>query len=235
MYARTVGDKVLTFGVSGMLVRDALVMYDRQTDSLWTQVDGRAVKGALAGRSLALVPSVHATWKEWLALYPDSRVLRKRGEFRTPYADYNRSPSKLGILGRRNPDERLPGKERILGIRHESAAVAFPLKDVRRARRVNAQVGALPIVLAAPSDHLPVLAYQRRAGNRILTFEIGSGQSDSMRDRETGSRWRVSDGVALEGPLAGTKLARAPAYPAFWFGWRSFFPDTTIWTPAPEK
>lgn len=235
MYARTVGDKELTFGVSGMLFRDALVMYDRQTDSLWTQVDGRAVKGPLAGRSLGVVPSVHATWKEWLALYPDSRVLRKRGEFRTSYAEYNRNPSRLGILGRRNPDQRLPGKERVLGIRDGSAAVAFPLKDVRRARLVNTEVGSMPVVLAAPSDRLPVLAYQRRAGGRVLIFELEPSGSASMRDRETGSRWRVADGVAWEGPLAGTRLGRAPAYPAFWFGWRSFFPDTAIWTPAPER
>ena len=62
--------RTLTFGVSGMLLRDSLVMFDRQTDTLWTQVDGRAIKGALTGRRLEIVPAVHATWKEWKRLYP---------------------------------------------------------------------------------------------------------------------------------------------------------------------
>ena len=64
MYARQVDGRTLTFGVSGMLFRDGLVMYDRETDSLWTQVDGRGIKGEFADRALEIVPSIHATWKE---------------------------------------------------------------------------------------------------------------------------------------------------------------------------
>jgi hypothetical protein len=71
VYAREVADRALTFGVSGMLYKDGLVMYDRQTDTLWTQVDGRAVRGKLAGQQLQIVPAIHATWKEWRALYPE--------------------------------------------------------------------------------------------------------------------------------------------------------------------
>ena len=64
VYGRQVGGQVLTFGVSGMLFRDGLVMYDRETDTLWTHVDGRAVRGKLTGHVLEIVPSIHATWKE---------------------------------------------------------------------------------------------------------------------------------------------------------------------------
>ena len=122
VFDRTVGTRTLTFGVSGMLFRDALVMFDRETDTLWTHVDGHAIKGPLAGRSLVPVAAVHATWTQWKTMYPDSVVLKKRGDFRSPYESYNRSSSKLGIFGRRNEDTRLPGKERILArIIHEEA------------------------------------------------------------------------------------------------------------------
>lgn len=130
MYARQVGEQLLTFGVSGMLFRDGLVMYDRETDTLWTQVDGRAVRGKLQGHVLEIVPSIHATWKEWKTLYPQSVILKKKGEFRTPYHQYNRD-NKMGILGRRLRDERLRGKERILGVRSTDGATAFVEKDVR--------------------------------------------------------------------------------------------------------
>jgi len=230
VYARQVADRTLTFGVSGMLYRDGLVMYDRQTDTLWTQVDGRAVRGALLGRPLDLVPAVHATWKEWLALYPGSQVLRKRGEFRSSYADYNRDGRRLGITGRRNLDARLPGKERILGIRVGNAATAFPLKAVREARLVEAEVGGLPVLLVAAAPTQPVLAYERRVGSRVLTFRLaGDAGRPALRDAETDSTWEIPTGTAVAGPLAGTRLPRATAYPAFWFGWRGYFPATRVW------
>ncbi len=47
MYARKVGEQTLTLGVSGNLWKDVLVLYDRETDSLWTQLSGDAIDGPL--------------------------------------------------------------------------------------------------------------------------------------------------------------------------------------------
>jgi hypothetical protein len=193
VYARQVAGRTLTFGVSGMLHKDGLVMYDRQTDTLWTQVDGRAVRGALAGRQLEIVPAVHATWKEWLALYPRSHVLKKRGEFRSAYEDYNRDPRRLGIMGRRNVDDRLPPKERILEVRAGNAAIAFPINAVREARLAQAEVGGLPVLLVAPAPNMPVLAYERRARSRELTFRLDTaGGQVVLRDTQTNSTWEIA-------------------------------------------
>jgi hypothetical protein len=228
VYAREVGAQVLTFGVSGMLFRDGLVMYDRETDTLWTQGDGRAMKGRLAGQKLEIVPSMHATWKEWKTLYPDSVVLKKRGETRSAYESYNRDTSKAGILGRRIRDRRLPSRERIVGVRSGNAATAFVEKDVREVRLVEAQVGALPVVLVASGSDMPVVAFDRRADGRTLSFRL-SDDPAVIVDTQTESRWSLAHGAALEGPLKGHKLERAPAYPAFWFGWHGYFPATEIW------
>ena len=230
VYDRTVGSQTLTFGVSGMLFRDALVMFDRETDTLWIHVDGRAIQGPLAGRTLAPVAAVHATWEQWKTLYPNSLVLKKRGEFRSPYESYNRSPRKLGIFGRRNLDTRLPGKERVLGIRTDTAAMVFPLDEVRKARIVHTQVGSLPVVLVAAEEDLPVVVYDRRVNDEVRTFTLAETRSTALRDVETGTVWRLSDGVAVEGPSTGAQLTRVVAHPAFWFGWRGYFPQSEIWT-----
>lgn len=230
MYARRAGGRTLSFGVSGMLFRDNLVMYDRQTDTLWTQADGRAIKGSLTGTVLSPLPSVLATWEEWKALYPDSRVLKKGGEFRSPYERYNRT-GQMGILGRRLTDDRLKGKERILGIRHDGAAVAFPVAAVREARLVQAEVGRLPVLLAAADPELPVVAFDREHDGRVLTFELVDNDPRAVRDQETGSTWRLADGIATAGPLEGSQLKRVVAHPAFWFGWRGFFPHSDVWEP----
>jgi hypothetical protein len=230
VYARQVGDKVLTFGVSGMLFRDGLVMFDRETDTLWTHVDGRAIKGALKGRVLEIVPSVHATWKEWKTLYPESVVLKKNAVFRSPYESYNRDNKKVGVLGRRIADTRLPTKERIVGVRSADATMAFPEKAVRAARLVQAAVGSVPVVLVAAGETLPIVTFDRRVEKHVLSFRVEPGTPPTLVDTETSTRWRISDGAAIDGPLKGRRLTRATAYPAFWFGWISYFPSTGLWT-----
>jgi hypothetical protein len=185
----------------------------------------------LAGQVLQPVPSVHATWKEWKTLYPGSLVLKKTGfgYQRSSYEDYNRNPSQLGIFGRRMNASALPPKERILGIRFNGAATAFVVKDIRGAGVVETEVGGVPVVLAAVGPDLPVVAFARRVEDRILTFTRTDGSEPTLKDNETHSRWQVSDGRAVEGPLEGRRLERLVAHPAFWFGWYAFFPDSAVW------
>ena len=227
MYARQVEGRTLTFGVSGMLLRDSLVMYDRETDTLWTQVDGLGIRGALNGRALQAVPAVHTTWKAWKALYPQSRVLQKRSGRGSAYESYNRNPGELGILRRRNADPRLDGKTRILGVRQDGAETVFPVDEVRDVRLVETTVGDLAVLLAAASDDSPVQVYDRRVGARVLTFRFTD--EGALRDNETATTWRLADGVALNGPLAGRRLTRVAAHSAFWFAWQGFFPRSAVW------
>ena len=231
MYAREVGEQVLSFGVSGMLLRDGFVMYDRETGSLWTQVNGQAISGRLAPATLTMVPALHVTWKEWRRLYPASQVLRKLGIRRSSYRRYNRSSTDLGIMGRRNVDTRLPGKAWVIGIHRKGNATVFPQDEVREAGVVEAEVGDLPVVLAATSPDAPVVAFDRRIDGRTLSFEL-EARDESIRDSETGSRWRLVDGVATEGPLAGQQLTRVVANAAFWFGWQGYFPHSEVWRRA---
>ena len=230
MYAREVEDQTLTFGVSGMLYKDALIMFDRETASMWTQVDGRSILGPLAGRQLRALPAIHATWKQWKALYPESQVLSKSAITPSAYTAYNGN-RELGILGRRNEDDRLNGKERILGIVNDAMSIAFPVDDVRRAELVQVEVGPQPIVLIATSDDFPVFAYDRRVAGRTLTFEILDDDPEHVRDVETSTQWNVRDGVGISGPLADQRMERVVAHSAFWFGWRGFFPATDVWEP----
>ena len=229
VYERTIAGRTLTFGVSGLLYRDALVMYDRETNTLWSHVDGRALEGPLLGETLQPVPAIHATWTQWKALYPKSMVLEKAGRYRSSYEDYNRDRSRLGIFGRRMDRSALPPKERILGVRRGGQAAAFVVSDLRDAVIVESEVGDVPLILAAVDDDLPIVAFERAVGGRVLTFSPADSLEPALEDAETHSRWRISDGEAIDGPLRGERLTRVTAHSAFWFGWYGFFPDSTIW------
>ena len=77
MYSREIDGQEYTFGVSGKLIMNALVMYDRQTKSLWGQIIGEAVDGPLAGTKLEFIPAIHTTWSNWKEMHPDTTALAK--------------------------------------------------------------------------------------------------------------------------------------------------------------
>lgn len=90
----------LTFGITGLLYNRNLLLYDHQTDSLWSQLLGRAVTGAMAGAPLRLLPAVHTTWADWRQRFPGTLALSfetgfKRDYSRDPYSEFplDRSPA----------------------------------------------------------------------------------------------------------------------------------------------
>jgi len=85
VYARRSEDQVLTFDFGYGLINDNLLLTDRETRSVWSQLTGRAVSGPLTGRPLEVIPSLQTTWGLWLAMHPTSRVMIDDDETGRPY------------------------------------------------------------------------------------------------------------------------------------------------------
>ena len=88
--------QVLDFGVSALLHNSDLVMYDRQTESLWQQITGEAFAGKSRGSQLETIPLSMVTWKNWREEYPDGQVLivediQSERYQKDAYADYAES------------------------------------------------------------------------------------------------------------------------------------------------
>lgn len=233
---RTVADEETTFGVSGFLFRNDLVMYDEATESLWSQIIATAINGPRTGDTLQLVPSTLTTWEAWQGEHPDTRVLLPPPESNTvsgpdatrdyttdPYAGYD-SSSQIGVGGSYD-DDRLHPKTEVIGIRQDGVARAYPLEAVQAAGVVNDDVGGLPVVVTvAPGEAL--VAYEREVGGETLSFEA----ADGAHLRAGGSRWRRSSGLAVDGPHDGTRLAPAnDVSPLFFFAWKEFAGETEVY------
>ena len=245
VFARTVDRTVLDFGTSGKLYRSDLVMYDRQTHSLWAQMEGRAIVGARAGTRLAMLPGNTLAFETWRAAHPDGKVLsRETGHRRNyginPYAEYD-EPTLGPLLYRGQLDPRRPPKERVVGVRIGDAARAYPWPVVARARVIHDMLAGEPIVVLYQPGTLSALdqtqmeqsrevgatgVFSRRVGDRILTFEATSA---AFRDRETGNTWNLL-GLAQAGPKRGERLRAIPHVDAFWFAWAAFHPATSVHT-----
>ena len=218
--------KDLTFGVSGKLVRNSLIMYDRETHSLWSHLTGGAIEGPLRGAQLQVLTATQTTWAAWRRAHPDTRVLPHDYPGQTDhYAGYFGSGD-AGILGRKRDDNRLPAKARVLGIRILDHPKAYSLEAVGRARVVNDTFVGVPLVVLATADQAAA-AFRRDVAGQTLTFR--AGPNGIVLDQETGSIWDQVTGQATAGVLVGQTLTPLAATDSFWFGWFDFFPGTALY------
>jgi hypothetical protein len=118
-FKRTVNGRVLEFGVSGLIYRAQFLLYDRQTESLWAQYEGRAIAGAMAGKKLERLPSRQERMSVWLQRHPATGVLNRPEQMRI---DYRYSPFEAYWISEAVPvevadrDDRYHPKEVALGV-----------------------------------------------------------------------------------------------------------------------
>ncbi|MCI0575771.1 MAG: DUF3179 domain-containing protein [Chloroflexi bacterium] len=235
VFERTVAGRELTFGVSGMLYHDNLVMVDHQTNTLWSQLLGQSLRGALRQQRLTVVPSILTTWGEWKQLYPETLVLsaerlgQYEGELTDPYAGYYTSGA-AGLAGDVAHPADVPAKALVVGVQVGAHLRAYPLPVLREAGLVEDELGGVPLLLVYDAALQVVYVYRREVGEMGLSFAAPE-QHHTLRDQQTGSTWDWRTGQATSGELAGTRLTPYPATLAFWFAWAGIFPETQVYTP----
>ena len=211
---------------------NVLVMYDHQTESLWSQFFGEAVEGALTGVRLKMIPALQTNWATWVELHPDTKVLDKKGLLNVdPYQGYYARES-AGIIWETVEDNRLPIKEFVIGIEVAGMARAYPFRQLNTDPIINDTLQDKPVLVIFDAGSAAGVVFERVVDGQVLTFQMAERDGDGplvMVDKETGSRWVALTGEAVEGPLAGSRLARLPSHYAFWFAWKDFHPGTEVY------
>ncbi len=128
-FRRKVGNQLLTFGVSGLLYQNDVLMYDHQSESLWSQISMEAVTGPSLGQHLEPIFLEHTTWKAWYTHHPDTVVLSQQTGFsrdyhRDPYQHYALSDQVMFPLAKQ--DVRLSVKDWVLGVEIDGKSKAYP-------------------------------------------------------------------------------------------------------------
>lgn len=221
---------MLTFGVSGMLYQNGLIMYDHQSQSLWSHILGQAISGRFKGTSLEFVPALQTDWGSWVQLHPDTLVVGPSFFGHDAYDSYYAS-NQEGVIGtnlRRDGDIR--SKEYVIGLRLEGEARAYPFSVLNKEPVVNDQVGGLPVVVFFDQATASGTVFHRAfEDGTILTFSPDVGSRFAFDD-QTRSKWDILTGQAASGPLAGTQLTQVPITYAFWFGWSDYHVEGTVYT-----
>jgi hypothetical protein len=235
-YGSVAGGRNHTLGTSGLLYRSNKLMYDRETMSLWSTVEGRPVSGPLAGSDLELTayPVVTTTWEEWRARHPHTTVLSRETGYERDYSEgaaYREYFATDGLMfGVPRADGRLKNKDEVL------AVLLRPRDAGPRAERQALALSAAflrknPVFPVTFAGHELVALTSPDGANRLY---ISDGvvfrrlTSDLTVEDAQGRLWRIEETALRLESDSTTSLPRVPARRAFWFGWHAQFPETEL-------
>ncbi|MFC7080789.1 DUF3179 domain-containing protein [Halorussus caseinilyticus] len=217
-----------TFGVSGKLLNNNLVMYDRETDSRWPQVLGTAISGAFEGESLREFRLVWTTWKRWKQAHPETRVLSEetgyvRNYGQDPYGSYVPNPSGYYVRDSTlfpplRSDGRLPNKRVVAGARTGAGRIAFDKSALREAGLLSGSVGDTPHLAVYDAELDAAYVYRNPDG---ASFDYEDG--------------RAVAGDGTRHDPADLPLLGVYAFDAMWFAWAGFYPSTGLVTGEGES
>ena len=131
----------LVFGVSGLLYNSDVLLYDRNTESLWSQMMSVAISGPYKGTKLPLLPSLHTSFEDWKTKYPDSTILSTQTGYRrnyeeNPYEEYERTRKLWFRVSHKAPRTYHP-KEQVLGVEIDGATKAYPFIELSKGGRTT--------------------------------------------------------------------------------------------------
>ncbi|MBI2076777.1 MAG: DUF3179 domain-containing protein [Euryarchaeota archaeon] len=227
VFDRRVAEQTLTFVVSGKLLRNNLVMSDEETRSLWPQLTGEAIEGPLKGHTLTVLPSVVLPWSSFRELHPNATVLAPAGEipaYSDPYAGYDQREGALFPIG--HHDRALFTKDLVYGLSVNGEHRAYPVRTIAERQVFQDRLGSVNITVTYWSGAASFFT----TGNRTFTI------LDAARMQEAnGAVWHRATGQRQVGTdWTDERLDRLVAVPSYWFAWKDFHPDTTIYGATPK-
>jgi len=231
------GDTVLEFGSSGLLMRSNKLMYDRNTDTVWNAITGEPAFGPLttSGIVLDVLPVVVADWASWLEEHPDTSVLSMDTGFRrnysngAAYSDYFNS-AELMFPSWQQDTALIENKEMVFALRLQGEAKAYPLATIIPERIVNDHVGKTKVVIIAEAT--PEREFFEPGGAAVRAYarqdyEFIAGADDLTLESDDGRSWQITEEALVAED--GERLNRIGGHLAFWFGWFGFYPDTLVY------
>jgi len=207
-------------------------MRDRETGSWWQQITGKAIYGPLRGASLDLVLSDELTFGEWRTEFPSGQVLAPVPKYVKEY-DSNWEPdvAKLPVVIS-FPGTELKSRDVVVGLTVNGTARAYPWDSFAKQSPVLDRVNGTPLLLVLGPDGKSFRIFISRVDGKDAEFFLqgeDNGKHDWLLiDTTTASQWNFQ-GCATSGPAQGRCLEQVPALKDYWFDWRNYHPDTTVY------
>ena len=233
--------RALHFYLAGINNQNFL-MRDRETGTWWQQISGKAIYGPLQGAALDLVLSDELTFGQWRSESPSGQVLAPVAKYTKEYdpnwePDVAKLPVVIGF-----PGTELKSRDLVIGLTIAGAARAYPWETFAKQSPVVDRVNSTPLLLVLGPDGKSFRVFLSRIDGHDAEFFLqadASANAPAGKSSETKNDWTLLDtttasqwnfqGCATSGPAQGKCLTRLPALKDYWFDWRNYHPDTTIY------
>jgi hypothetical protein len=229
-----VNGRALHFYLAGINNQNFL-MRDKETGTWWQQITGKAIYGPLQGAALELVLSDELTFGEWRSEFSSGQVLAPVAKYTKEY-DPNWEPdvAKLPVVIS-FPNTELKSRDVVIGLTIDGAARAYPWDTFAKQSPVLDRVNGTPLLLVLGPDGKSFRVFVSRVDGHDAEFflqasaDTQGGEKDwTLLDTTTKSQWNFR-GCATSGPEQGKCLARVSGLKDYWFDWRNYHPDTTVY------
>jgi hypothetical protein len=222
-----VGGRELHFYLAGINNQNFL-MRDRETGTWWQQITGKAIFGPLKGEMLELAPSDELSFALWKKESPGGQVLAAVARDQKEYdSKWEEEVAKLPVPIS-FPGTELKSRDVIVGLVVAGEARAYPVDKILKQSPIQDRLGGNPILVVAGPDGKSVRAFLSRIGDTDVELFRKSGAGEfALLDAE-GGEWNFK-GCAVAGAVAGKCLSELPAIKDYWFDWRNYHADTTVY------
>jgi len=227
---RIINDQETTFGVSGLLYNSNLMPYDRLTNSTWSQQRLDCVNGSNIGQRAELYNFIETDWSTWLAAYPESQVLNTDTGFDRdyqvyPYNDYRTNHDNI-IFPVLNIDNRLPAKERVLGVLVSGKLIAFPFQASSSSfELIQHEFNNKKLLVARNTSRNYIVAFINRNLNETYTV-LPDIEFPFIIQDGSGTKFDI---LGFSNDESNKQLTLADQFMGYWFSWGAFYPDLDLY------
>ena len=218
------------FGVSGLLYNSNLILYDRNTNSNWSQMKLECVNGPESGNRPTLIQIVETTWQNWKNMYPETKILSNqqglnRNYLSYPYGGYLGSDSFL-FFPVSPLDTRLPNKERVHGVINNNLLKAYQFNNFSGGKVFKDNFSGNKLLLVGNEDVIKsfIIPQDLQGSTYIYTYN----NTEEFFIDSLGNKWSIN-GEVIEGPMLGRKMLGIKSVTGFWFSLASFYPNPEIY------
>ena len=243
--------RVLHFYLAGINNQNFL-MRDKETGTWWQQITGKAIYGPLQGTALQLVPSDELSFGEWKSEVADGKVLAPVPKYSKKYeSNWEPEVAKLPVVIS-FPGTELKSRDIVVGLEIDGSSRAYPWDKLVKESPVMDRLSGKPLLVAVGPDGKSFRIFESRIDGKDAEFflkgetestptnttHVASGKGSDpgtsasakwgLLDSLTASEWNFQ-GCAISGPSQGKCLTRLPAIKDYWFDWRNYHTDTSIY------